>query len=278
MAPMTEHTLTGEVIRRLVATPDERLRTVMQALVRHLHAFVTEVRLTDAEWAAGIRFLTEVGQLSDQSRQEFVLLSDTLGVSTLVDLVNHGGEDEQLTETTILGPFYVPDSPWRDLGASMVEYDDGGEPAVLRGTVRSLSGQPIAGATLDVWQNAATGYYAVQQPDVQPATNLRGRYRSDADGRFHIRTVRPVPYPIPDDGPVGKLVAATGRHPWRAAHIHAIVSANGYLPVVTHVFDSQSDYIDSDAVFGVKQSLIRDFVPDEEGVLECEHDFVLHPN
>ncbi len=278
MAPMTEHTLTGEVIRRLVATPDERLRTVMQALVRHLHAFVTEVRLTDAEWAAGIRFLTEVGQLSDQSRQEFVLLSDTLGVSTLVDLVNHGGEDEQLTETTILGPFYVPDSPWRDLGASMVDYDDGGEPAVLRGTVRSLSGQPIAGATLDVWQNAATGYYAVQQPDVQPATNLRGRYRSDADGRFHIRTVRPVPYPIPDDGPVGKLAAATGRHPWRAAHIHAIVSANGYLPVVTHVFDSQSDYLDSDAVFGVKQSLIRDFVPDEEGVLECEHDFVLHPN
>ncbi len=278
MAPMTEHTLTGEVIRRLVATPDERLRTVMQALVRHLHAFVTEVRLTDAEWAAGIRFLTEVGQLSDQSRQEFVLLSDTLGVSTLVDLVNHGGEDEQLTETTILGPFYLPDSPWRDLGASMVEYDDGGEPAVLRGTVRSLSGQPIAGATLDVWQNAATGYYAVQQPDVQPATNLRGRYRSDADGRFHIRTVRPVPYPIPDDGPVGKLAAATGRHPWRAAHIHAIVSANGYLPVVTHVFDSQSDYLDSDAVFGVKQSLIRDFVPDEEGVLECEHDFVLHPN
>ena len=278
MAPMTEHTLTGEVIRRLVATPDERLRTVMQALVRHLHAFVTEVRLTDAEWAAGIRFLTEVGQLSDQSRQEFVLLSDTLDVSTLVDLVNHGGEDEQLTETTILGPFYVPDSPWRDLGASMVDYDDGGEPAVLRGTVRSLSGQPIAGATLDVWQNAATGYYAVQQPDVQPATNLRGRYRSDADGRFHIRTVRPVPYPIPDDGPVGKLAAATGRHPWRAAHIHAIVSANGYLPVVTHVFDSQSDYLDTDTVFGVKQSLIRDFVPDEEGVLECEHDFVLHPN
>jgi protocatechuate 3,4-dioxygenase beta subunit len=273
MAPMTEHALTGEVIRRLAATPDERLRTVMQALVRHLHAFVTEVRLTDAEWAAGIRFLTEVGQLSGQSRQEFVLLSDTLGVSTLVDLVNHGGEDEQLTETTILGPFYVPDSPWRDLGASMVEYDDGGEPAVLRGTVRSLSGQPIAGATLDVWQNAATGYYAMQ-----PATNLRGRYRSDADGRFHIRTVRPVPYPIPDDGPVGKLAAATGRHPWRAAHIHAIVSANGYLPVVTHVFDSQSDYLDSDAVFGVKQSLIRDFVPDEEGVLECEHDFVLHPN
>ncbi len=272
---MSEPALTDEVRARLSATPDERLRTVMQALVRHLHAFVTEVRLTDAEWAAGIRFLTATGQLCDETRQELVLLSDTLGVSTLVDLVNHGGDDEQLTESTILGPFYVPGSPWRDLGASMVDYDDGGEPAILRGTVRSLSGQAIAGATLDVWQNAATGYYAVQQPDVQPATNLRGRYRTDPDGRFVIRTVRPVPYAIPDDGPVGRLVAATGRHPWRAAHIHAVVSAGGYSPVVTHIFDSRSDYLDSDTVFGVKQSLIRDFVPDEDGVLVCEHDFVL---
>jgi catechol 1,2-dioxygenase len=278
MAPMTEQALTDEVQRRIAATPDERLRTVMQALIRHLHAFVREVRLTDAEWAAGIGFLTETGQRSDEVRQEFVLLSDTLGVSTLVDLVNHGADDEQLTEPTILGPFYVPDSPLRDLGASMVEYDDGGEPAVLRGRVCSLSGQPIEGATLDVWQNAATGYYAVQQPDVQPATNLRGRYRTGPDGRFEIRTVRPVPYPIPDDGPVGKLVAATGRHPWRAAHIHAIVSADGYRSVVTHVFDSQSDYLDSDTVFGVKDSLIRDFVPASDGVVVCEHDFVLHPN
>ena len=235
-----------------------------------------EVRLTDDEWAAGIRFLTATGQLCDETRQEFVLLSDTLGVSTLVDLVNHGGDDEQLTEPTILGPFYVPDSPWRELGASMVEYDDGGEPAVLRGTVRSLSGRPIAGATVDVWQNAATGYYAVQQPDVQPSTNLRGRYRTDSNGRFEIRTVRPVPYPVPDDGPVGKLVAATGRHPWRAAHIHAIVSADGYTPVVTHVFDSQSEYLDSDTVFGVKRSLIRDFVAGRGRRSGVRADFVLH--
>lgn len=277
MAPMTEPALTDEVVARLAATPDERLRTVMQSLVRHLHAFVTEVRLTDAEWAAGIRFLTATGQLSDEARQEFVLLSDTLGVSTLVDLVNHGGDDEQLTEPTILGPFYVPGSPWRDLGASMVEYEDGGEPAVLGGQVRALSGQPIEGATLDVWQTAATGYYAVQQPDVQPATNLRGRYRTDSEGRFVIRTVRPAPYPIPHDGPVGHLLAATGRHPWRAAHIHAIVSADGYVPVVTHVFDRQSDYLDNDTVFGVKASLIRDFVPGQDGVVVCEHDVVLRP-
>ena len=194
MTRMTEQALTEEVVVRLAATPDERVRTVMQALVRHLHAFVGEVRVSEAEWAAAIGFLTAIGQLSGPERQEFVLLSDTLGVSSLVDLVNHGADDEELTESTILGPFYVPESPWREFGASMVEYEDGGAPAVLRGTVRGPGGEPIAGATLDVWQNAATGYYAVQQPGVQPATNLRGRYRSDAAGRFEIRTVRPVPY------------------------------------------------------------------------------------
>jgi protocatechuate 3,4-dioxygenase beta subunit len=275
MAGMDKQALTDEVLQRLAATPGDRLRLVMQALVQHLHAFVTEVGLTEAEWAAGIRFLTETGHMSHEQRQEFVLLSDTLAVSSLVDLVNHGSSDELLTEPTILGPFYVPDSPWRDFGASMVEYADGGEPAVVRGRVRSRSGQPIGGATLDVWQNAATGFYAVQQPDVQPATNLRGRYRSDDDGRFEIRTVRPVPYPIPDDGPVGQLLAATGRHPWRAAHIHAIVSADGYVPVTTHIFDRQSSYLNSDAVFGVKESLISDFVPASDGVLICERDIVL---
>ncbi len=135
--------------------------------------------------------------------------------------------------------------------------------------------RPVEGAVLDVWQNATTGFYAVQQPDVQPSGNLRGRYRTGADGRFEIGTVRPVPYPIPDDGPVGRLLAATGRHPWRAAHIHAIVSADGYVPVVTHVFDRSSAYLDSDAVFGVKASLVRDFVPDARGVLVCENDVVL---
>ena len=250
----------------------------MQALVRHLHAFVGEVRVSEAEWAAAIGFLTAIGQLSGPERQEFVLLSDTLGVSSLVDLVNHGADDEELTESTILGPFYVPEPPWREFGASMVEYEDGGAPAVLRGTVRSPGGEPIAGATLDVWQNAATGYYAVQQPGVQPATNLRGRYRSDATGRFEIRTVRPVPYSIPDDGPVGRMLAATGRHPWRAAHIHAIVTAPGHRPVVTHIFDRGSEYLDSDTVFGVKESLIRDFVPAADGVLVCACDIVLRPD
>jgi catechol 1,2-dioxygenase len=192
-----------------------------------------------------------------------------------VDLIDNADVDSLATEPTILGPFYVPGSPPRELGESMVEYDDGGEPAVLRGTVRSETGEPVAGAALDVWQNAATGFYAVQQPNEQPPTNLRGIYRSDESGRYDIRTVRPVPYPIPDDGPVGRLLADTGRHPWRAAHIHAKVSADGFETLTTHVFDRDSDYLDSDAVFGVKESLIEDFVRDDDRLLVCEHDFVL---
>jgi protocatechuate 3,4-dioxygenase beta subunit len=273
--PMTEGELTAEVLARLENTPDPRLREVMRALVRHLHAFAREVRLTDAEWLAGVRFLTETGQTCDDVRQEVILLSDTLGLSALVDLVNHAGDEPSVTEPTVLGPFYVPDSPRRDFGASMVEYDDGGEPAVLRGRVQGTDGRPISGAVLDVWQNASTGFYAVQQPGVQPPGNLRGRYRSDADGRFEIRTVRPVPYAVPDDGPVGRLLRQTGRHSWRAAHIHLIVTADGYRPVVTHVFDRASAYLDSDTVFGVKPSLIRDFVPGDDGVLVCEHTVVL---
>ncbi len=277
MNRMTEDQLTAEVVSRLDRTPDPRLREVMQALVRHLHAFAREVKLTDAEWMTGIRFLTATGQMCDEVRQEYILLSDTLGFSSLVDLINHGAEEPDLTEPTILGPFYVPESPWRGYGESMVEYADGGEAAVLRGQVTGPDGTPIPGAVLDVWQNAATGFYAVQQSDVQPATNLRGRYRADESGRYEIRTVRPVPYPIPDDGPVGKLLGSTGRHQWRAAHIHAIVSADGYTPVVTHIFDRTSKYLDSDTVFGVKESLIRDFVPGAGGVLVCAHDIVLAP-
>jgi catechol 1,2-dioxygenase len=213
--------------------------------------------------------------MCDDVRQEFILLSDTLGFSSLIDLINHSDVEALATEPTILGPFYVPRSPLRDFGASMVEYDDGGEPAIFRGVVTDTAGIPIAGALLDVWQNAATGFYAVQQPDVQPATNLRGTYFTDEQGRYEIRTVRPVPYPIPADGPVGALLAETGRHEWRAAHIHVKVSAAGFEPLTTHIFDRASKYLDSDTVFGVKESLIEDFVPDSEGVLVCEHDFAL---
>lgn len=277
ISTMSEDDLTAEVVARLEATPDPRLREIMQSLVKHVHAFVRDVQLTDEEWAAGIKFLTQTGQMCDDVRQEYILLSDTLGVSSLVDLINHShvGEADHATEPTILGPFYVPESPWREFGESMVEYDDGGEPTLLRGTVLSETGEPIAGALVDAWQNAATGFYAVQQPDVQPATNLRGRYLTNDQGEFEIRTVRPVPYPIPADGPVGKLLRDTGRHEWRAAHVHIKVSADGYTPVTTHIFDRQSKYLDSDTVFGVKTSLIEDFVPQADGTLLCERDFVL---
>ena len=272
---MTEDDLTDVVVARLEATPDPRLREITQALVRHLHAFAKEVRLTDEEWLAGIMFLTATGQMCDERRQEFILLSDTLGFSSLIDLINHSDVEALATEPTILGPFYVPGSPERAFGESMVEYEDGGEVAIFRGVVTDTGGHPLEGVILDVWQNAATGFYAVQQPDEQPATNLRGRYLTDGEGRYEIRTVRPVPYPIPADGPVGKLLHYTGRHEWRAAHIHLKASKAGYEPVTSHVFDRASRYLDSDTVFGVKDSLIEDFVVGPDGVLVCEHAIVL---
>jgi protocatechuate 3,4-dioxygenase beta subunit len=190
-------------------------------------------------------------------RQEFILLSDTLGLSMLVDLVNHAAGGSA-TESTVLGPFHVEGSPWRSNGDSITE-DLGAQPLLVSGHVRDTSGRPLPGATVDVWQNASNQLYAVQD-DGQSPENLRGRFRTGHDGAFAFRTVRPVDYPIPDDGPVGRMLHATGRHPWRPAHIHCIVSADGFIPVTTHVFDSASPYLESDVVFGVKQSLVRTLV------------------
>jgi hydroxyquinol 1,2-dioxygenase len=246
--------LTNQVIHRLEDCPDPRLREVMTGLIRHLHAFALEESLTEAEWMAGIRFLTDAGQICSDHRQEFILLSDTLGVSMLVDLINHGTE-AGATESTVLGPFYVADSPWRANGDAISD-DLGSHPLLVSGHVRDKDGNPLAGATLDVWQNAPNRLYAVQD-ETQSPENLRGRFRTDAGGAFAFRTVRPVDYPIPDDGPVGRMLHATGRHPWRPAHIHFVVSAEGCRTVTTHVFDSESPYLESDAVFGVKQPLVH---------------------
>jgi protocatechuate 3,4-dioxygenase beta subunit len=270
----TEDGLTAEVLRRLEATPDPRLREVMLALVRHLHGFARQVRLTEAEWLAGIRFLTAVGEITDERRQEFILLSDTLGLSSLVDLITHGGGPEEVTESTVLGPFYLPGAPWRESGDSIVLGGPPGEPLVVSGQVRSSTGRPLPDAVVDVWQTAPNGRYDVQDPE-QPPGNLRGRFRTDGQGRYGFRTVRPVDYPVPDDGPVGQLLAATGRHPWRAAHLHAIVSAAGHASVTTHAFDAASGYLDSDTVFGVKPSLVRTLEPGPDGVLSLVQDFVL---
>jgi protocatechuate 3,4-dioxygenase beta subunit len=264
--PMTAAELTSTVLERLQSTQDPRLREILAALIRHLHGFVEDVGLTQDEWLAAIRFLTATGQISDDRRQEFILLSDTLGVSMLVDLLAESasaGSAGFATESTVLGPFYVPGSPEREYGASIIERPSG-EPAWYSGRVTDTDGNPIADATLDVWQNADDMLYAVQNPDAPP-DNLRGVFRTRQDGSFAFLGVRPTDYPIPADGPVGSLLAKTGRHPWRPAHIHVIVSAPGYQSVATHIFDSGSKYLTSDAVFAVKSSLVRAFERHEPG-------------
>jgi protocatechuate 3,4-dioxygenase beta subunit len=245
------------VAASFAGTPDPRLKFVLTSLVRHLHAFVKDVELTEAEWAHAITFLTATGQRCDDARQEFILLSDVLGVSMLVETINHRAEGAS-TESTVLGPFHVVESPPRGPGDT-IALDGNGEPCLVTGRVTGLGGEPLGGAQVDVWQASADGFYDVQQPGVQPEQNLRGLFTADGDGRFWFRTIVPRYYPIPADGPVGRLLSVTGRHPYRPAHIHFIVSAPGYRPVTTHLFVDDSPYLDSDAVFGVKESLVRQF-------------------
>jgi protocatechuate 3,4-dioxygenase beta subunit len=266
--------LLADVLSRYEGSPDPRLREITEAAIRHLHAFAEEVDLQRDEWFAGIRFLTAAGQMCDDTRQELVLLSDTLGLSTLVELLTHAGA-EGSTENTVLGPFYVPGSPPRAKGESMLVDPDDGDRVVIRGTVSDRDHQPIAGATLDCWQNATAGFYAVQQPGVQSAGNLRGVYVTDPDGSYEIRTVRPVPYPIPSDGPAGDLLKAHGRNWMRPGHTHMWVRAEGFKDLITHVFDEESDHLHEDAVFGVRDSLIRRFAPDANGELATTFDIVL---
>ena len=216
-----------------------------------------EVEPTFEEWERAVEFLAATGRMCDGQRQEFILLSDVLGVTMLVDAINHRKASEA-TESTVLGPFHMVESPPRELGDT-IDLVATGDPCVVTGRVASLDGAPLAGAQVDVWQADDHGFYDVQQPGVQPPGNGRGLFTCDADGRFWFRTVTPSDYPIPTDGPVGRLLGASGRHPYRPAHIHLIVTAGGHLPVTTHVFVAGSPYLDSDAVFAVKQSLIRDF-------------------
>ena len=255
MRNLTEANLTDAVLAKLEGSSDPRFKQIMISLIRHLHAFVREVALTEQEWFTGIQFLTATGQKCDDRRQEYILLSDTLGVSMLVDAINHR-KPSGATESTVLGPFHMVESPPRELGAD-ISLDGKGRPCVLAGRILSTDGTPLAGALVDVWQANGEGYYDVQQPGVQPERNLRGLFTTDSQGRYWLRTAIPRHYPIPDDGPVGDLLTATRRHPNRPAHIHIIGAADGHLPVTTHVFIDGSPYLDSDTVFGVKRSLIR---------------------
>jgi len=242
---------------------------VLTSLVGHLHAFIKEVALTEAEWGQAIEFLTATGHRCDEVRQEFILLSDVLGVSMLVETINHraaGGS----TESTVTGPFHVVASPPRALGDT-ISLDGKGEPCLVTGQVTGARGEPLAGAQVDVWQASADGFYDVQQPGIQPELNLRGLFTADPGGRFWFTTIVPSYYPIPDDGPVGELLRVTGRHPYRPAHIHFIVTAPGYRPVATHLFVAGSRYIGSDAVFGVKESLVREFPVVDDPARAAEH-------
>ena len=283
MRNLSEANLTDAVLDKLSGCGDARFRQIMDSLIRHLHAFVRDVELTEAEWLEAIKFLTATGQTCTDKRQEYILLSDTLGASMLVDAINHR-KPAGATETTVFGPFYIPGSPELPNGASLAKPGQG-EPTFVSGRVLCADGKPIAGAQLAVWQVDGEGFYDVQRPEHQ-ALELRGRFKTDAEGRYYFRTIKPVSYPIPTDGPVGKMLLHMGRHPYRPAHIHTIASASGFEPVTTHLFVAGDKYLDSDAVFGVKSSLIVDFIKHGPGrapdgtVIQgpfytCEYDFRL---
>jgi hydroxyquinol 1,2-dioxygenase len=259
---ITEDTVTDAVVASFEQTPDARLRELLSVVVRHLHAAVREVEPTIAEWETAIDYLTRTGQKCDPTRQEFVLLSDVLGVSALVENINHR-KVAGATEATVLGPFHMTESPVRANGDT-IDLVGGNEPCVVTGRVLSTDGTPIAGAVVDVWQADENGFYDVQVPDRQPPGNGRGLFTTDEQGRFWFTTVVPSYYPIPTDGPVGQLLDATRRHPNRPAHIHFIAEAPGHVPVTTHIFVAGSPYLDSDAVFAVKHSLVRDFAPEDD--------------
>ena len=254
-----------------------RFRRVMESLVSHLHGFVKDVELTQAEWETAIDFLTRTGKMCSEERQEFILLSDTLGVSMLVDAINND-RDERATENTVLGPFHVAGAPELEMGSN-ISKDGVGETCRFVGRVLDLDGNAIEGARLDVWSDNADGFYDVQQPDVQPRWNNRGTFTTAADGAYDFIGIKPVSYPVPVDGPAGEMLMGMGRHPNRPAHLHMIVTAPEFRKLVTHIFEGDDPYIESDAVFGVKESLMAPFArtPDADTAWNCPFDIVLAP-
>lgn len=285
MQLVTEDNITELAARRWASAHDPRTAELMTALVRHLHAFAREVRLTEPEWMAAMRWLTETGQISDEKREEFILASDVLGLSMLVVQMNHAF-DAKATPATVLGPFHIDGSPEKDFGGDM---SDGlpGAPLYITGTVRGLDGSPVGGAILDVWQADEEGAYESQIPDIDEA-RLRAKYATRPDGSYCLRTIAPKGYSIPMDGPVGQLIGATDISHFRPAHVHFLINAAGYEPLITHLFQEGAEYLDSDVVFGTKQELVVAFEQREPGPtpdggesakpwLEARYDFVLQP-
>lgn len=280
---VTEENITELAVERWATARDPRLAEVMTALVRHLHDFAREVRLTEDEWMAAVRWLTATGKISTEKREEFILASDVLGLSMLVVQMNHR-LDPEATPATVLGPFHIEGSPELGYGEDM---SDGlpGTPLYLHGRVTDLDGAPVAGAVLDVWQSDSEGLYESQLAEVDEA-RLRAKYSTDDDGRYCLRTIAPLGYSIPMDGPVGDLVARTGISHFRPAHIHFLIDVPGFEPLITHLFQEGAQYLDSDVVFGTKQELVTAFeergpgaTPDGGSIdvpwLESRYDFVL---
>lgn len=273
MAHQNEFSITEDAVARLANCKSPRLKQISESLIRHLHAFIQEVEVTPEEWFEGIQFLTKTGQICDEKRQEYILFSDILGASMLIDAIANR-KPAGATESSVLGPFYVEGAPELHSGAGLAGVK--GARVRVHGKVVDLDGKPIKGATLDVWQTAPNGLYHVQDKE-QPEYHLCGKLRSDSDGNYSFLTLEPVSYSIPTDGPVGKYLRDMGRHPFRPAHIHFIVSATDHKPVVTQLFTEGDPYLDSDAVFGVKPSLVVPFVNTANGGKEVRYDFVLEP-
>lgn len=265
MRNIDEHNITEAVIARFANCPDPRLKQILASLVTHLHDFVRETRLTEDEWMQGIRFLTDTGHTCTGQRQEFILLSDTLGVSMLTVALNQA-RPASATEATVFGPFHVDDAPALAAGADLARGAPG-EPLFVEVEVVGLDGEPVADAEVDVWQADAEGLYDVQRPELGTERRARGVLRTDANGRTRFRSVVPTPYPVPTDGPVGHMLLASGRHPWRPAHVHFLIRAAGYRTLTTHIFRNPDPYLDSDVVFGVRSSLIGRFERHANGPL-----------
>lgn len=273
MRDVTVQTITEAVLAQLATTKDPRTRAVSTALVRHLHAFVREVAPTQAEWTTAIDFLTRTGQMCTDTRQEFILLSDTLGVSMLVDAINHPHSDA--TDTTVLGPFFVEAAP-ESLDGADISNGMPGAPLLVETSIALSDGTPAAGATVDIWHADAEGFYDVQRPAGLGELAGRARFRADAEGRIRFRSVVPSSYPVPDDGPVGDMLRAQGRHPYRPAHVHFMIAHPAAETLVTHLFLAGDPYLDSDAVFGVKDSLVVALQQDG-ATAALRHHFTLAP-
>lgn len=266
-----------DIVRNAMSrTRDPRLREVMESLVRHLHDFLREARPTAEEFERGLDFVRRLGEASGAEKNEVVLLSDLLGLSTLVVTIEKERNGGVGSDPALLGPFWRAQSPRCAAGETIARDAHGGEPLEVSGCVRDPKGNPVAGALVDVWQASPVGLYENQDPE-QPDLNLRGLFETDAEGRYRFRTVRPAGYPVPTDGPCGELLRAQERHPWRPAHIHFMVSREGYATLVTQVFDDADETIASDVVFGVTPALAGTFERGSDGMLRLEYDFVLRP-